>query len=133
MSASELIYDWNKIEAQLQKPDRHIGFDDETLRDGLQSPSVSEPPVEKKIELLHLMDELGIDTADIGLPGAGGKILDSTEGFQQEVRTWTISKSGDGATFYSRHGDLFAYGCALISLGFVSASFMRRRLSEARP
>src|SRR5438876_9438959 len=53
-------------------PGRHIGLDDETLRDGLQSPSVSEPSVEKKIELLHLMDELGIDTADIGLPGAGG-------------------------------------------------------------
>src|SRR2546430_10828283 len=71
MSVAELIYDWNKIDPVLQKPDRHIGFDDETLRDGLQSPSVCEPSVEKKIELLHLMDALGIDTADIGLPGAG--------------------------------------------------------------
>ena len=69
---AELIYDWNKVDPVLQKPDRHIGFDDETLRDGLQSPSVCEPSVEKKIELLHLMDALGIDTADIGLPGAGG-------------------------------------------------------------
>jgi 2-isopropylmalate synthase len=57
---------------QLRKPDRHIGFDDETLRDGLQSPSVCEPPIDKKIELLHLMNALDIDTADIGLPGAGG-------------------------------------------------------------
>src|SRR5205807_6577196 len=72
MSVAELIYDWNKVDPVLQKPDRHIGFDDETLRDGLQSPSVCEPSVEKKIELLHLMDALGIDTADIGLPGAGG-------------------------------------------------------------
>ncbi len=65
---------------------------------------------------------------------AEGKILDSTNGFQEAVSTWTISKSGHGTTFYSRHGDLFAYGCALITLGFVSASFMRRRLvSEARP
>src|SRR5207247_4144403 len=72
MSVSELIYDWNNVEPVWRKPDRHIGFDDETLRDGLQSPSVCEPPVEKKIELLHLMDALGIDTADIGLPGAGG-------------------------------------------------------------
>jgi len=68
----ELVYDWNKIEPTIKAPDRHIGFDDETLRDGLQSPSVCEPSVEKKIELLHLMDALGIDTADIGLPGAGG-------------------------------------------------------------
>src|SRR5437870_10401097 len=72
MSVEDLIYDWNRLEPSLHAPDRHIGFDDETLRDGLQSPSVCEPPIEKKIALLHLMDALRIDTADIGLPGAGG-------------------------------------------------------------
>ena len=60
MSLAELVYDWNTIDPELTLPNRHIGFDDETLRDGLQSPSVSEPPVEQKIELLHLMDALGI-------------------------------------------------------------------------
>jgi 2-isopropylmalate synthase len=85
MSVSELIYDWNKVEPQLHKPDRHIGFDDETLRDGLQSPSVCEPPVEKKIELLHLMDALGIDTADIGLPGAGGTHAAGVEMMAREI------------------------------------------------
>jgi 2-isopropylmalate synthase len=72
MSVSELIYDWNKVDPELQKPNRHIGFDGRgRLRDGLQSPSVCEPPIEKKIEMLHLMDALAIDTADIGLPGCG--------------------------------------------------------------
>src|ERR1044072_2356705 len=85
MSVSELIYDWNKVEPQLHKPNRHIGFDDETLRDGLQSPSVCEPPVEKKIELLHLMDALGIDTADIGLPGAGGTHAAGVERMAREI------------------------------------------------
>src|SRR4051812_10381439 len=85
MSVSELIYDWNKVEPQLHKPDRHIGFDDETLRDGLQSPSVCEPPVEKKIELLHLMNDLGIDTADIGLPGAGGTHAAGVEMMAREI------------------------------------------------
>ena len=85
MSVSELIYDWNKVDPELQKPDRHIGFDDETLRDGLQSPSVCEPPVEKKIELLHLMDALGIDTADIGLPGAGGTHAAGVEMMAREI------------------------------------------------
>src|SRR3989440_4193659 len=85
MSVSELIYDWNKIEPQLKKPDRHIGFDDETLRDGLQSPSVCEPPVERKIELLHLMNDLGIDTADIGLPGAGGTHAAGVERLAREI------------------------------------------------
>jgi 2-isopropylmalate synthase len=69
----------------LQTPNRHIGFDDETLRDGLQSPSVREPTVEKKIELLHLMDALSIDTADIGLPGAGGTHAAGVERLAREI------------------------------------------------
>src|SRR6267143_5192086 len=85
MSVAELIYDWNRVDPVLHKPDRHIGFDDETLRDGLQSPSVCEPPVEKKIELLHLMDALEIDTADIGLPGAGGTHAAGVELLAREI------------------------------------------------
>ena len=81
----ELVYDWNTIDPELLPPNRHIGFDDETLRDGLQSPSVCEPPVEKKIELLHLMDALGIDTADIGLPGAGGTHAAGVELMAREI------------------------------------------------
>src|SRR2546421_1936109 len=67
------------------RPARRISFDDETLRDGLQSPSVCEPSVEKKIELLHLMDALGIDTADIGLPGAGGTHAAGVEMMAREI------------------------------------------------
>jgi 2-isopropylmalate synthase len=85
VSLAELVYDWNTIDPVLVSPNRHISFDDETLRDGLQSPSVSEPPVEKKIELLHLMDALGIDTADIGLPGAGGTHAAGVELMAREI------------------------------------------------
>src|SRR5205814_7669415 len=52
---------------------------------GLQSPSVCEPSIEKKIELLHLMDALGIDTADIGLPGAGGTHASGVERLAREI------------------------------------------------
>lgn len=85
MSFDELVYDWNNIEPTIRAPNRHISFDDETLRDGLQSPSVCEPPVEKKIELLHLMDALRIDTADIGLPGAGGTHAAGVERLAREI------------------------------------------------
>src|SRR5882762_7600040 len=54
-------------------------LDDETLRDGLQSPSVRTPSIDEKIELLHHMDALGIDTADIGLPGAGPRVARDVE------------------------------------------------------
>ncbi len=61
---------------------------------------------------------------------ANGRVLDRTDGFQEAARNWTVNKSGSGTTFYSRHGDVFAYGCTLITLGFISASFMRRRLDR---
>src|SRR5205085_984457 len=83
--ASELIYDWNPVAPEHAAPGRPISFDDETLRDGLQSPSVCEPPVERKIELLHLMNDLGIDTADIGLPGAGGIHAAGVERLAREI------------------------------------------------
>lgn len=85
MSVEDLVYDWNYVDPSLQAPGRHIGFDDETLRDGLQSPSVCEPSVEKKIALLHLMDALGLDTADIGLPGAGGTHAAGVEQLAREI------------------------------------------------
>jgi 2-isopropylmalate synthase len=83
--ASDLIYDWNTAQPTYAAPGRPISFDDETLRDGLQSPSVCEPSVERKIELLHLMDALGIDTADIGLPGAGGTHAAGVERLAREI------------------------------------------------
>src|ERR1051325_3336216 len=85
MEIDELVYDWNTIEPSLTAPNSHISIDDETLRDGLQSPSVCEPSVEKKLELLHLMEKLGIDTADIGLPGAGGTHAAGVERLAREI------------------------------------------------
>ena len=74
----DLIYDWNGSGDAPRRPDRRIEFDDETLRDGLQSPSVISPTVPQKLEILRLMDQMGIDTADIGLPGAGSQVREDT-------------------------------------------------------
>jgi len=72
---ADLIHDWNTV--QDFKPLRKgVEFDDESLRDGLQSPSVVDPPIEKKFEILRLMDEIGIHTANIGLPGAGPRAVE---------------------------------------------------------
>ncbi len=81
---SELIYDWNQIDRE-PSIQRRVELDDESLRDGLQSPSVIDPPIEKKIELLHLMDSLGIDSADIGLPGAGPRAVADVERLAREI------------------------------------------------
>ena len=71
-----LIYDWNHDAAG---PRRTAMLDDETLRDGLQSPSVRTPTIDEKIDILHHMDALRIDTADIGLPGAGPRVARDVE------------------------------------------------------
>jgi apolipoprotein N-acyltransferase len=57
---------------------------------------------------------------------SNGHVRDATPSFQEAVRTWTVSKTATGSTFYSRHGDVFAYGGALITLGFISATFMSK-------
>ncbi|MCC6651580.1 MAG: 2-isopropylmalate synthase [Candidatus Eisenbacteria bacterium] len=85
MDEHELIYDWNEAGERWDRPPYRIQFDDETLRDGLQSPSVKSPPIEQKIEILHLMDRLGIDTADIGLPGAGPHVVRDVTLLAQEI------------------------------------------------
>jgi 2-isopropylmalate synthase len=77
-----LIHDWNRV---ADRPHRTVMLDDETLRDGLQSPSVRCPTIEQKIEILHLIDRLGIDTADIGLPGAGPHVVGDVERLAREI------------------------------------------------
>src|SRR6187551_2969694 len=72
-----LIYDWNS-KGDHPKPERIILLD-ETLRDGLQSPSVRAPTIDQKLRILHLLDRVGIDTADIGLPGAGPHVARDVE------------------------------------------------------
>jgi isopropylmalate/homocitrate/citramalate synthase len=71
-----LIHDWNQ---ERTASTRAVMLDDETLRDGLQSPSVRTPPIDEKIDLLQRMDTLGIDTANIGLPGAGPHVAADVE------------------------------------------------------
>jgi 2-isopropylmalate synthase len=77
-----LIHDWNGTSVRSR---RTVMLDDETLRDGLQSPSVRCPSIEQKIEILHLIDRLGIDTADIGLPGAGPHVARDVERLAREI------------------------------------------------
>ena len=77
-----LIHDWNKTDTP--KPPVVL-LDDETLRDGLQSPSVRNPSIDEKLRILHLIERLGIDTADIGLPGAGPHVVRDVERLAREI------------------------------------------------
>jgi len=82
---SDLIYDWNRAGGAVFPARGKVELDDETLRDGLQSPSVKSPPIEQKLKLLHFMESLGIDSADIGLPGAGPHVVATVTRLAREI------------------------------------------------
>jgi len=84
---NEWIYDWNVATPPQIAPGTRVLLDDETLRDGLQNPSVFDPPIEEKIEILHLMESLGIDSVNIGLPGAGPRAFADTKALAREIAT----------------------------------------------
>ena len=84
---NEHIHDWNVFTGAEIPAGRRIMLNDETLRDGLQNPSVHDPSIAEKIEILHLMESLGIDTVNIGLPGAGPRAYADTEALAREIVT----------------------------------------------
>ena len=82
---SHLIYDWNSLPGARFEPKQQVLLNDESLRDGLQSPSVKDPAIEEKLRILHLMEDLGINSADIGLPGAGPRAVADVERLAREI------------------------------------------------
>ncbi len=85
MDERDLIHDWNQLEPTFYWSTARVELGDKTLRDGLQNPSVVDPSIEDKIRLLHMMDQLGLDTADIGLPGAGPRAVKAVTALEQEI------------------------------------------------
>ena len=85
MISSDYIYDWNVVGGPEIPVDCKVSLADETLRDGLQNPSVTNPSIEDKLKILHLMDALGIESVDIGLPGAGPRAYEDSLRLAQEI------------------------------------------------
>jgi 2-isopropylmalate synthase len=83
--AADLIFDWNEVNRKGRILPKNATFFDETLRDGLQNPSVVDPGVEEKLKILHLMEELGIHVADVGLPGSSRRAFEDTLRLCKEV------------------------------------------------
>src|SRR4051812_19634690 len=85
-SEAEFIHDWNAVERFGQVVRTAFTTFDETLRDGIQSPSVTDPRIEDKLRIVHLLDELGIDHVNIGLPGAGQRAVEDVTRLLTEIR-----------------------------------------------
>ncbi|HWO58009.1 MAG TPA: LeuA family protein [bacterium] len=85
-SEHELIYDWNSHAGSIAERAGRIELNDETLRDGLQNPSVTDPPIDKKLALLRLMSKLGLNAVNLGLPGAGPRARADIQQMAEVIR-----------------------------------------------
>src|SRR5688572_15387515 len=86
LRSEDLIHDWNNAAGPDMRPVRpRVELDDETLRDGLQSPSVRSPSLQDKLRILHEIAALRIESADIGLPGAGPHVVRQVEALAREI------------------------------------------------
>jgi 2-isopropylmalate synthase len=121
-----LIHDWN------QERPLTVALNDETLRDGLQSPSVTDPPPEAKIRLLHLMADLGISAATIGYPAAGRRMLEQTRLLAGEIACsrLPLSANASGRTTETDVAPIARVaqetGIAIEAAIFIGASRIRR-------
>jgi 2-isopropylmalate synthase len=97
MREADLIFDWNPLDGGFDYRAARVELNDETLRDGLQSPSVSDPSMPEKLRLLHLMADLGIASADIGLPGAGTRMVDQVRTLAWEIANTRLPLSANCA------------------------------------
>jgi 2-isopropylmalate synthase len=127
----DVIYDWNRVRT-IPKPEHAFDLFDETLRDGVQSPSVTDPSLEEKLEILELMDALGIRAADIGLPGAGKRACEDVVAMARHIqqRKLRIQPAAAGRTVLA---DLQAIadcaqkaGMPLVVYAFIGSSPIRQ-------
>jgi 2-isopropylmalate synthase len=86
LSENDIIYDWNSVGRTGRLFNHAISFFDETLRDGIQCPSVVDPKIGDKVAILHLMADVGIEHVDIGLPGAGRRAVEDVTELAREIR-----------------------------------------------
>src|SRR6202171_629436 len=133
---NEWIYDWNQASTPLIPPGTRVLLNDQTLRDGLQNPSVHDPSIEEKIEILHLMESLGIDSLNIGLPGAGPRAAAHTEALAREIATNRM-KIRPNAAARTVEADILPIveisqrvGIALEAATFLGSSPIRRLVED---
>jgi 2-isopropylmalate synthase len=125
-----VIYDWNRVRTQ-PRPTKAFDLFDETLRDGVQSPSVHDPSLEDKLELLEYMHALGIRSADIGLPGAGKRAFDDVVAMTRHIQKRKL-KIEPGAAGRTHVADVKAIadasqkaGLPLVVYAFIGSSPIR--------
>lgn len=87
---SDLIHDWNTNGPRRSPELPAVEYQDETLRDGIQCPSVKDPPIDAKMQFIRLLADVGVHCVDIGLPGAGERAVQDCTVLAEMVRDENI-------------------------------------------
>jgi len=132
LNFNDYIYDWNTAAGPEIAAGMHVTLADETLRDGLQNPSVKDPSIQDKLKILHLMEALGIEAVDIGLPGAGPRPFEDALRLAQEI-AWCRMKIRPYAAARTHEDDIRPIaeisqraGIAVEAATFIGSSPIRR-------
>jgi 2-isopropylmalate synthase len=105
---------------------------DETLRDGLQNPSVCDPTLDEKVALLHTMDGLGIHAVNLGLPASSARACDDVLALAREIgrSRLRIRAAAAGRTVVSDLVPIAAIsqrtGVPIEAYAFIGSSAIRR-------
>ena len=91
LANADIIYDWNEIMRDGPLFPRPVSVFDETLRDGVQSPSVRDPSIDAKIRIMHLLDKLGVTQVNIGMPGSGPRAVEDALILARELKDARLS------------------------------------------
>jgi 2-isopropylmalate synthase len=134
--AEELIFDWNEVGRKERWAPSRAGLLDETLRDGLQNPSVEDPCIEDKLRILHLIEDLGIEAACLGMPGSGTRAFDDVLAMAREVagRTMKTKVGASGRTVVSDITPIIEIaqraGIAIETYVFIGSSPIRQYVEQ---
>jgi 2-isopropylmalate synthase len=125
-------FDWNTAGTTVRLLHPGATLLDETLRDGLQNPSVVDPPLDEKIALVHRMAALGIHAVNLGLPASSVRNRDDVLALALEIARarLPIGACAAGRTVVADLAPIAEVsqraGVAVEAYAFIGASSIRR-------
>lgn len=81
----DIVHDWN-VQGRTRWNLGQVEVHDETLRDGIQCPSVTDPEIGVKKDVIRRLARLGVASVNVGLPGAGPRAVEDSTILVEMVR-----------------------------------------------
>jgi len=120
--------EWSPREARIPLVARRVLLQDDTLGGGLRSGAVLMPRTDGKLELLERMAAVGVESACLGLPGAGPRALEDSVRLLAHAQRLPIAPALAGR---AEPHDVDAIAMAAASAGVRPEARLHMRLGES--